>query len=141
MLPGAHADAGDAAAGPALGAHLVGAEVQQLGVRGDEAQLLVAGAQLDGADHLVAVGQPDHLPRVPVAEHLGVDALDDPVAGAEHVARAVGLERREREHPLARLERQELGHRRTALQVRMVGGPGQRRQVEHVELDEPAEAW
>ena len=48
-------DAGDAAAGAALRPDAVGAEVQQLGVGGDEAERLVAGGQLDRADDLVAV--------------------------------------------------------------------------------------
>ena len=87
-LPGGEPDAGDPAAGAALRPHLAGAEVQQLGVGGDEAELLVAAAQLDRADHLVAVGEPDHLPGVPVAEQLRVDPLDDALPGAEGVARA-----------------------------------------------------
>ena len=43
--------------------------------------------ELDRADHLVAVGERDHLPLVAVAEHLGADPLDHPVAGAERLAR------------------------------------------------------
>ena len=63
-LAGGELDAGHAAAAAALRPHAGGAEVQQLGVGGDEAQLLVAGAQLDRADDLVAVLEPDHLPLV-----------------------------------------------------------------------------
>ena len=70
-LAGRHAHAGDAAAGAALRAHAVGAEVQQLGVGGDEAQRLVAGDQLDGADDLVAVLEPDHVPVVLVRAPRG----------------------------------------------------------------------
>ena len=46
-------------------------------------------ASSSGADDLVAVLERDHLPLVP-AEHLGVDPLDDALAGAEREARAVG---------------------------------------------------
>ena len=85
--PEVEPDPGDAAAGAALRADAVGGEVQQLGVGGDEAQRLVAGRQLDGADDLVAVLERDDVPLVAV-EHLGVDPLDDAVAGAEREARA-----------------------------------------------------
>ncbi len=54
-LTGGDPDPGDAAAGPALRAHGVGAEVQELGVGGDEAERLVAGGQVEGADDLVVV--------------------------------------------------------------------------------------
>ena len=78
--------------------------MEQLRVGGDEAELLVARAQLDRADHLVAVLEPDHVPLVP-AEDLGVDPLHHALAGAEREAGAVGPERAEREDPLAALER------------------------------------
>jgi hypothetical protein len=61
--------------------------VQQLSVAGDEAQLLVAGDQLDRADDLVAVGEADDLPRVAVRQRLGVDPLDHALPGAERQAR------------------------------------------------------
>ena len=46
-------------------------------------------AQLDGADDLVAVLEPDDLPLV-LAEDLGVDPLDDALAGAEREPGPVG---------------------------------------------------
>ena len=66
----------------------------------DEAQRLLAGGELDGADDLVAVLEADHLPLV-AAEHLGVDPLDDAVAGAERQPGPVGGQRAQRQRPLA----------------------------------------
>src|SRR3712207_8982591 len=51
-------------------------EVEKLGVAGHEAQLLLAGRELDRPDHLVALGESDHLPGVP-SEKLGVHPLQD----------------------------------------------------------------
>ena len=56
--------------------------MQQLGVGGDEAQLLLAGAELEATDHLVTVGERDHLPVVAV-EPLGADPLDHAMARPE----------------------------------------------------------
>ena len=76
--PGGQPDAGHAAAGAALRAHAVGAEVQQLGVGGDEAERLLAGAQLDGADHLVAVLEPDTSHSSRLASTSGLTRLTTP---------------------------------------------------------------
>ena len=88
----------------ALRPDLVGAEVEQLRVGGDEAEGLVAGGELDRADDLVAVLERDDLPLVP-AEDLRVDPLDDALAGAEGEPGAVGGQRGERQRALAGLER------------------------------------
>src|SRR5690606_12108912 len=53
----------------------VSAEVEQLGVVGDEYQVLVAGGQVDGTDHLVALPERDDLELVPVGGVVGVDPL------------------------------------------------------------------
>ena len=119
-LTGAELDAGHAATAAALGAHAGGAEVQQLRVGADEAQLLVAGAQLDRADHLVAVLEADHVPLVP-AEDLGVHPLHHALPGAEREAGPVGAQRAQREHPLAVLERAHQVEGQPALEVRVVG--------------------
>ena len=85
----------------ALRSYAGGGEVQQLSVGADEAELLVTGAQLDRADDLVAVLEPDHLPLVP-AEHLGVHPLHDAVLGAQRQSRPVGAERRTARGPAHR---------------------------------------
>ena len=115
-------------------------EVQQLGVGGDEAELLVAGHQLDRADDLVAVLEPDDLPLVAV-EHLGVDPLDDALRGCRAPAR--GRRRRARSAPAparpGSRERTSLSGS-AALEVGVVGRGGQLGQVEHAELQQPAAA-
>src|SRR3954469_22925618 len=65
VVPGGQLDARHAATATTLRTDAGGAEVEQLGVRADEAQLLVAGAELHGTDDLVAVLEPDHVPLVP----------------------------------------------------------------------------
>ena len=106
-------------------------------------ELLVAGAQLDRADHLVAVLERDHLPVVAVAEHLGVDPLDDALPGAERQAGAVGgaaWSGASTRSPGSSDE--ELADRRAALQVRVRWPvPGSVGQVEHAEPDQPAARW
>ena len=52
-------------------------EAQQLGVVGEQHELVVVGDR-QGPDDDVAVGQPDDLPRVPVGRRLVGHPLDDP---------------------------------------------------------------
>ncbi len=68
---------------------------------------------------------------------LGVDPLDHALAGAEREPGTVGGERGQGQRPLARLEGEHLAERQPALQVRVVGGGGSARQVEHAELEQP----
>ena len=135
LLPGGQPDPGDAAAGAALRADAAGGEVQQLGVGGDEAELLLAGAQLDRADHLVAVGEPDDLPaRRGWPSTSGLTRLTTPCAGAQRAARGCrspSVVSASTRSPGSSGE--ELADRRAALQVRVVRGRRQRGQVEHVE--------
>ena len=108
-------DARDPAAGPALGAHHVGGEVQQLGVGGDEAEGLLAGGELEGAHHLVVALEGDDLPLV-AGQDLGGDALDDAVAGAQRQAGPVGLQTGEGERTLAGREVDDLAQGEATLQ-------------------------
>ena len=78
-----------------------GGEAQQLRIGRDEDQLVVGAAELEAADDLVAVVEPDDVPRV-LAEHLGLDPLDDAALGAEREAERVVGQRRQRDGALAR---------------------------------------
>ncbi len=54
-------DTGHATGGPALRPHGRRAEPEQLGIAGDEDQVLVLAIELRGADDAVAIFQGDHL--------------------------------------------------------------------------------
>ena len=137
LLAGGEPDAGHAATGAPLRPHLGGREVQQLGVAGDEAESLLAGAQLDRADDLVAVLERDDVPVVP-AERLRVDPLHHALPGAEREARGSRGRAGQRQQPARRLEGEELADRRPPCRWGSLAVRRQRRQVEHAELDHPA---
>ena len=103
---------GHAAGRPALRPHLAGRVAQQLRVGGDEDQVLLAGAQLDRADHPVAVLEADDLELVLVRRVVGHHPLDDALLGAERQARRGLVQRGQAQHPLVR--RPATGTRRPA---------------------------
>ena len=136
---GREPDAGDAAAGAPCG------RTPEAGKRSSWASEVTNTSsssslrELEPADDLVAVVEPDDVPGVAVAEHLGLDPLDDAALGCRAPARAspsasdVSVTARS---PGSSDE--ELGDRCAALQLGRVRRRRQRRQVEHVELDQPA---
>ena len=86
LLPGRQSHAGDATTRPALGPHSRGREVQQLRVGGDEAELLLTGRELHGADDLVsavAAFQPGAHRRLGVLlDHLVAGSKESRLAAA-----------------------------------------------------------
>ena len=81
--------------------------------------------------------EPDHLPGV-AAQHLRVDPFDHAAGRAEgQPQRGLG-QGGQAQHPLAALQGDQLGHVGAALQVGRAGRRRHRRQVEGVDLDQPA---
>ena len=130
-------DARHPARGPALRPHRRRREPQQLGVAGDERQLLILVGQLNRADDPVAVLQRDHVEVGGVLRIVGRDALDHALGGAERQARAGGVGRDDGHDRLARPGRDELADRRAAGQRGGVRARRQRGQLQHAEPDQP----
>ena len=137
---GAEADPGHAAGGPALRADLVGAEAQQLGVAGDEDQVV----RLGGSSTAPTTSSPSRslidLPRVLVRRVLGVTRLTTPCAvpsasPGEPSAERAQAEQRARPAPARGTRR--AARRRTARRAR---GRRQRRQVQHGQPHHPPAA-
>ena len=86
---GRELDAGHAAGSATLWAHRRGREVKQLGVGGDEHEVLITGAQFDSADHRVVVLETDDLPVAFVAGVVDSHAFDDALGGSDGEAGGV----------------------------------------------------
>ena len=109
-------DAGHPAGRATLRPHGRGGEAEQLGVAGDEDEVLGAVVQRGGADDGVAVAQRDGLP-VGAAGVVGGDPLDDALSGAQRDARA----RRRRAARSSAAPRRRAGRRRRPAARRRTG--------------------
>ncbi len=97
------------------------------------------GHQLDGPHHGVAVLEGDHFEVVAVGRIVGHHPLDHALRGAEREAGPVGVEGAEPDHLLVGLQGHVFGHRMPARQRRRVGRGRQRRQVDDLDADQPAQ--
>ena len=135
--PEATPDAGDAAAGAALRPHRVGAEVQQLGVGGDEAQLsapvVSSTAPTTSSPSSSQITSHSSLPRT-----SGLTRLTTPwrVPSARPGPSAASVHSASSRSPGSRARISLTG--RPPGEVRVVGGVGQRGQVQDADLDQPA---